>query len=190
MRNGRACLVLLGVLSVLPNPAQPQELLWTSTSRLSVFSDPRFAGVQEPVVVPGSRVRLKVMDPAKDAFHPHSYEGLLLGWDDEAIRFERRESEDEVSILFSTVTRFETVQGKKGSAGFGAVIGLVGGFIIAKIATGGKHYTPGGEGVADVTALGLMGIGAGVGALVGKAIKRDRWVAVPLERLRSGGVRR
>jgi hypothetical protein len=69
----------------------------------------------------------------------------------------------------------------------GALIGAVGTLVTLKVTEEERSYTPGGEGVGDVIGLGLVALGGVVGAVIGKAIKRDRWETVPLDLLRSDG---
>ncbi len=111
--------------------------------------------------------------------------GTLVSADADTLRFTSSGSGAVQSIPTASVVRFERSRGRRSNAGRGAVIGgIVGGGLglllgIAASADDGGWLTPGPGDVAVVT-LFMGGVGAGFGALLGAASKRDRWESVPL----------
>lgn len=128
----------------------------------------------------GSRVRITVDRPSK-----HSHFGTLVSADADSLRF-TTDSTGVVAIPTASVTRLERSRGRHSNAGRGAVIGgVIGGAAgiilgIAASADESSYVDTGPEGVLFATAI-LGATGAGLGALIGAASKRDRWepVAIP-----------
>lgn len=189
-RTVTALVLLMSILPLSPGPVRPQESGPPRTLSPILFPSPWGSRIQQPVVGPGERVRVRASDPSGDASRPKQYDGTLLGWENETLRVETGGASGAVSLPFSSVSRLQVSRGRKGSAVWGAMIGAVGTFVTLKITVEERSYTPGGEGVGDVIGLGLVAIGGVLGAFIGSAVKRDRWETVPLDLLRSDGTER
>lgn len=99
-----------------------------------------------------------------------------------------------LAVPIVSITQLDVSRGQESRARQGSVIGLVGGAVIGAII--GIAQSDWGESFTDIQdedekieriAIGALvgGIaGAALGALIGSTIRVDKWVAVPLHRLR------
>ena len=127
-------------------------------------------------VRPGARVRVTHL--------PRRSVGTLLAWKSDTLVFQS--NGDTLSVPVDLMARLEVSRGGKTNAGKGAGIGLllggVAGWVIGHVSRDPEcapyciYYD-----VAGVMFGGLGGLVAG--ALIGRLIKTDRWVDVPLDRL-------
>ena len=98
----------------------------------------------------------------------------------------------QVFLPIISVSRIQVVRGRKPATGRGAAIGALAGGVIGLVGSLTTYkecegFCPGDLGRGGTAALsGLVfgGLGAGVGYLVGNFVTVDRWVDVPLNRLR------
>ena len=128
-------------------------------------------------VRPGARVRVT---------HPWGKSvGTFLAWKADSLVMES--NGNAFALALDSVTALEVSVGQRSQAGVGAGVGGVIGFVIGAVG--------GATGCADdvivtseqcAIAGGLVfGVGGALlGAVVGATTKTDRWVAVPLDRLR------
>ena len=125
----------------------------------------------------GSRIRVTT---------PHgSHRGRLVSLDGDSLRYTRSDTARVTALPLASVVRLERSVGKRSAAGRGALIGgLIGGgfglFLgIAASTDNSGWWEVGAEDIAAVTAI-VGATGAGIGALLGAASRRDRWETVPL----------
>ena len=138
---------------------------------------------------PGDRVRVTApsLDLDKDV-------GTVAALVADTFVVELEDQADALDVPLSEVTRLEVHQGHKSRAGTGALIGAgagaATGVTVALVDCAGDECHLDGSDVtgAVVLVLGAGGAlaGAGLGALIGAAIKTDRWELVPLDRIRVG----
>jgi len=99
------------------------------------------------------------------------------------------DAEDRVETLevpLALVEKVEISRGKKSNTAGGAIAGgLFGAVLGAACASGPGGYGCGGSD-AEYVALATIAAGTGIGALIGAAIKTDRWEQVPLDDIRVG----
>jgi len=80
-------------------------------------------------------------------------------------------------IAFNQLARLEVRRGERGSAGTGAVIGLVAGVLLGAVAGAvsaeGTELTP--QTLAAIGAIQGGLFGAGAGAVIGLCVRTDRW---------------
>ncbi len=115
---------------------------------------------------------------------PQQYVGTLVNWDADTLVME---SGNIFALPLESVTTLEVSAGRRSQTGLGAGIGALIGAVIGAVGgaagcTGGGFVSPGGCAFAGGLVFGIGG--ALLGAVVGTATKTDRWVAVPLDRLR------
>lgn len=154
-----------------------------------VFAAPAYLAAQEPVLAPGSRIR--VYAPSINA---KRFVGTVVSLNADALTLDAEMWLDGVwkprlDVPFASMKWLGLSRGRHSNAGKGALIGgLVGTALIlaAVYSCDGYCGGPGDEGrvLAGMTIGG--GLGAGVGALIGALSHREDWQAVPIERLRSG----
>ena len=125
----------------------------------------------------GSRIRITTAHG--------SHRGTLVSLDGDSLRYTRSGTARVTALPLASVVRLERSAGKRSAAGRGALIGglLGGGFGlflgIAASTDNSGWWEVGPEDIAAVTAV-VGATGAGIGALIGAASKRDRWETVPL----------
>ena len=102
----------------------------------------------------------------------------------------RRALADTLHLPLATLTRAETYHGRKSASGTGALVGAAVGLVLGAISGAATCSDPffdcepaeGAVVMGTVTAA----LAAGVGALVGLAIRSDRWDKVPLDNVQAG----
>jgi hypothetical protein len=137
---------------------------------------------QEPPVAPGDRVR--VTAPTIDR---RPLVGTLIALDVDTCALQVEGRADPLALPLASVIMLEVSDQKSGII-IGAVVGgLVGGIAgaVATYASCIMKCSPE-EARDDALRRGAGGavVGAGIGALLGSAIKTDRWEVVPLDRIR------
>jgi hypothetical protein len=146
------------------------------------------AQAEEPLPIgPGVRVRIAVAT-ARDRL-----KGTVQALDD---RFLSVISDDHqlVQVPRSSITALETGWGRRGNARkglwIGAIVGASGGLLACAASTDEEDWPfDGGDGVCNdgdwvaVPAVAAAVYG-GIGALIGHFIKTDRWMQVPLDKVR------
>jgi len=156
------------------------------------------ATAQVPVR-PGARVRVTghFCQPLYSCVggSPQQYVGTLVTW--EADTLVVQSNRDTLAVPVDFVTRLDVSRGRKTNTANGAGIGfLLGGLVGAVIVYAsyeecvpqglfsciGPNYGPGTYALAGGVIGGFGGLMAG--ALIGSAIKTDRWQEVPLDQLR------
>ena len=134
---------------------------------------------QEPSIEPGARVRIKA-----SSISPQPIVGTLESVHDSTLVL-RSGQVAPLEIRLSQIERLEVSQGKKSNAGTGALvgglIGTVAGVVVGLVFSQGSDAPEG----LPVT-IGAAGAGGGVliGTLAGAMDQSDRWVEVPLARLK------
>ena len=145
------------------------------------------AAQDTPPIAVGERVRVSTASGA-------TYVGLV-GMVTSAVIEVQDEEGSRSSVPLSTVRRLEVSRGQKSNASAGAFIGFVTGAITGALIGGSLGDDPpffGGDEPFPFSAekkafIGFLLGGAGgaiIGKLIGEAVHSDRWVEVPLERLR------
>ena len=143
------------------------------------------AAQDTPPIAVGERVRVSTASGA-------TYVGLV-GMVTSAVIEVQDEEGSRSSVPLSTVRRLEVSRGQKSNASAGAFIGFVTGAITGALIGGSLGDDPPLLSEAFFFSAGekagigfLLGAGGGaiIGALIGEAVHSDRWVEVPLERLR------
>ena len=157
------------------------------------------AGAAEPLPVgPGVRVRIAV------ATSRDRLKGTVQGLDE---RFLSVISDDHqlVQVPRSSITALETGWGRRGNARKGLVIGAIsgaaGGLLACAASAGGDdwpfdddHDSVCNDGDWVAVPAVAAAVYGGIGALIGHFIKTDRWMEVPLDKVRvslttpAGGV--
>jgi hypothetical protein len=138
--------------------------------------------------VPGEKVRLTThTGTGRD-------KGVVVAADAEALTVSLGTGKPPLRVPLASLERLEVARGRRSAAKEGAITGgIVGGaFGIFAISVLSAVLCDNSDG-CDASAqayLGGAGIfgagGAGLGALVGLAIKKDRWERVPVDRVRVG----
>jgi hypothetical protein len=122
-------------------------------------------------------------------------QGVVVRTDAEFLIVALGREQAPVRIPLASVERIEVARGRRSVAKEGALVGGVTGAILGGVAVAALSEalceSPSGCGGATAQAsllgAGLFGAGgAGVGALIGLAIKTDRWERVPVDRVRLG----
>lgn len=85
-----------------------------------------------------------------------------------------------VRIPVRSIVRMEVDRGRKSNVGWGALAGVLGGGLLGFATSGGDTDSPGFQ--SAVTVVGAAA-GAGLGALIGAAVRTTRWEAVDADRL-------
>ena len=91
----------------------------------------------------------------------------------------------ETEVPLSAMTRLEVSSGTRSGAKGGLLVGGASGFFVGLISSA-TYYSSDEEGAARYILGGAAvggALGAGIGWLIGSAIKSDRWEELPLERL-------
>jgi hypothetical protein len=106
--------------------------------------------------------------------------GRLFAIDDETLLLKVANRAEPLRLHRSSVERLDVSRGRRGHAGTGAVIGAVGGLPLGvlsiAIATGGEGQAAPG----DLAFVGCVAYGAAIGALIGSAVRTERWDHVSL----------
>ena len=134
---------------------------------------------QEPSIEPGARVRIKA-----SSLFPQPIVGMLESVHDSTLVFRSGQTAP-LEIRFSQIERLEVSQGKKSNAGTGALVGGLIGTVVGAVV--GLVIRQGADVQADLPVItGAIGAGGGVllGTIVGATNQSDRWVEVPLARLK------
>jgi hypothetical protein len=121
----------------------------------------------------GDRIRIKT--PVSSS----AIEGTLVAVDDDALTLapEGRDTSHR-EFARSEIAKLEVARGKKKNVLWGALGGAVVGIAVDLIATGAE------ENPCDFGACVILpAMGASVGALVGLAIKTDRWETLPAKKM-------
>lgn len=125
---------------------------------------------------PERGTRIRITEPGSTSRR----EGVLVEWRGDSALARIDASGEFVMIPPQRVTELELFDGMKSGAGTGALIG--GGFglglaLIVVVASSGDEFTSftAGEGIA-VVALNTA-LHAGIGAIIGSAVKKPRWRA-------------
>ncbi len=159
------------------------------------------AQVQQPPVERGARVRVTTSPPnpcpawntrcTRDRL-PRHYVGTFVAWKADTLVVETKGHI--LALPPDSVTKLEVSQGQKRNTREGVLIGLLVGGVVGAV-IGYASYE---ECVAGRDCLGDLGLGVNVaaggvigvlgglvaGAFIGLAVETDRWVDVPLDRLR------
>ena len=143
-----------------------------------------------PPIQPGNWVRVSAPD-AGDL----RVVGLFSGHDSQRIGVKPQGEQNTVWIRLTPSTRIEQSSGQESHVVEGALIGLLFGGIAGGVIASATHEECVSEGwfdcfmavsKKDATIIGSLAgglLGAGVGAVIGWAIKTERWEEVPLDRL-------
>src|SRR5688572_25391774 len=137
---------------------------------------------------PGERVRLtthKSEDREK---------GVVVATDAESLTVSLGSGKPPVRFAIASLERLEVARGRRSAAKEGAITGgiLGGAFGVFAISVVSAVLCDNASGCdasagAYLAGTGIFGAGgAGLGALVGLAIKKDRWERVPMSRVRVG----
>ncbi len=132
-------------------------------------------GQSESQLKPGDRVRIGA------AAAKGKITGALVSLDDERLTVRPDESADSVNVPRDSITQLERLVGKKRCTLKGALAGALVGAALMAIYYSGENDLSQNSGTSDVIggfAFFLLP-SAAVGALVGTAIREDRWVRVP-----------
>ncbi len=155
-----------------------------------VLASPSVAvAAQQTPVTPGARVRISAPSVAENPLL-----GTVVALPADTLIVDAPGYADPLALPLASVARLEVSQGQESrtlkGAGIGSLIGAGAGLASAAIAcaiTGdcdsGDPYT----GLVYLS-LGVLGAAAGAltGAIIGSTKEVDRWVDVPLERVRFG----
>jgi len=159
---------------------------WFAASCLSVSPlAAQSAPVAAPAFARGERVRLRLLDGASAPGGGRKLRGTIGSASPETIElFPPGGSTAPITLKLSQVAKLEVVRGKRTRWREGAAIGFVPGALFG----GGAAYVlscdadPPESCSAGSALAGALIVGAGtagVGALIGLAIKTDRWIEVP-----------
>lgn len=136
-------------------------------------------------IVPGTRVRVTAPDVASGKIAGT----IIITVKADTLELKVKGKIRPLVIPLGSITRLEVSRGRKSAAGWGAAIGFgIGAGWIAVLAATLPHE-PAEASSAGEVARGIAvsgGIGAGLGALVGLAIRSDSWEEVPLDRVPVG----
>ena len=125
-------------------------------------------------VGPGAKVRVSAPTMAGGTL-----KGRVQAFDDQALTL--TSGKETVVSPRASITRLEVAFGRRGNARKGAIIGGAAGllFLISLCNDGSTDCS--GPWAEKFAAVGLVGGGyAGVAAIIGTAIRTDKWVEVPL----------
>ena len=137
------------------------------------------------VVVPGEKVRVTTRNSQDDKT------GVVMEADARSLTVSLGSGKPPVRIPLASVKKLEVARGRRTAAKEGAIAGGLVGLVLGVLAVHTVSYalcenatdcdaSPQGYGIgAGAFAAG----GAGLGALVGLAIKTDRWERVPVDRV-------
>src|SRR5687767_7275404 len=138
--------------------------------------------------ITGEKVRVRTVAGAN-----HS-KGVVVQTDAESLTVSLGSGRPPVRIPLASIERLKVARGRRSAAREGASIGGLTGAVLGGLAVAGLAHalceydstcTGSWEGYA--VGMGVLGAGgAGVGALAGLAIKKDRWERVPVTRVRVG----
>ena len=111
--------------------------------------------------------------------------GTVQAFDEETLTLALEKQASPVVIPRDAIAKLETVLGRRGHAKQGAIIGgaIGASLVIAACASFGDSCDLGGA-VGPVAAY--VGAFTGVGALIGAAIRSDRWVVATMPSVRAG----
>jgi hypothetical protein len=146
------------------------------------------AQAQEPLFVPGVRVRITESDSATSG--PHAGTVVAAGRDTVVVRLDR--GGETVPFAVAGISRLDVSQGLKGHTGAGIGLGFLAGVGVGA-AVGYNSCGTCGGGEDDATSKmlsalawgGIIGAGGAlVGGLIGAHYKTDRWEEVPASRWR------
>jgi hypothetical protein len=121
-------------------------------------------------------------------------QGLVVQTDAEALTVSLGSGKPPLRIPLASIDRLEVARGRRRAVGEGALVGglagaALGGLAVAALAEALCEYDSDCSGSAEgyLVGIGVFGAaGAGVGALTGLAIKKDRWERLPVDRVRVG----
>ncbi len=156
-----------------------------------IFSAPLVA--QEPAipesVTPGNRIRVtapeyfKKIKISKPSRRQSRIVGTVMAANSDTISLRIDEQSEPLSIPLSYLKKIEVSRSKKSRIVKGALIGFLIGFVTAEALCARTRYEDSGTMGPDQWACGLfIGGPAGgvIGAVMGAAIKGERWEEVPL----------
>jgi hypothetical protein len=121
--------------------------------------------------------------------------GVVVQTDAESLTVSLGSGRSPVQIPIASIERLEVARGRRTTARDGALVGGFAGAVLGGLAVGGLMHAlcENGSDCSGETAQGaLVGAGlfgtagAGAGALIGLAIKTDRWERLPVNRVRVG----
>lgn len=118
--------------------------------------------------------------------------GVVVHTDAEFLTVSLGSGQSPVRIPLASIERLEVARGRRTAAKEGALWGVVVGAVLGGLAVAGigealceNATNCGASAEGYLVGVGIFGAaGAGVGALTGLAIKKDRWVRVPVDRVR------
>ena len=149
-----------------------------------VFAAPAYLAAQDPVVAPGSRVR--VYAPSINA---EQFVGTVVSSKADALTLDAEIWWDgawkpRLDIAYSDMRSLELSQGRHSNAGKGALFGgLIGvGAVAAAALYGGGSW----DGEVWARAALVVGVGTGIGAVIGSLSHEEDWQAVPIDSPRIG----
>ena len=149
-----------------------------------VFAAPAYLAAQDPVVAPGSRVR--VYAPSINA---EQFVGTVVGSKADTLTLDAEIWLDGVwkprlDVAYAGMTSLELSRGRHSNAGKGALFGgITGAVAVAAAAFSGGGAWDGG---VWARATIVVGLGTGVGALIGSLSHKEDWQAVPMDSPRIG----
>ena len=179
-------------------PAPSPRRTAVAVSLVLLVSSP-LAGLAQagPSVVMGATVRAKPTGPGAQWA-----QGELVAMTSDSVAIRLRQNNDTVTLARSTLAQFQVSYGRHAQTGKGALLGLsigAGAGLLLGLAADAAYDCTGfceiDFALDDVVALTALGgvIGGGVGALIGAAIRGERWqpASQPRPAMRHGqGVQR
>ena len=132
-----------------------------------------------------ARAQLGVGSRVRVTSERGKHTGTLVSLDGDSLRYTKADTSVVTALPLASIVRLERSVGKRAATGRGAMIGgLIGGgfglFVGIAASTDDSGWFEVGPGeIAAATAF-TGAIGAGLGALIGAASKRDQWETVPL----------
>ena len=138
--------------------------------------------------VAGERVRVTTLNGGSRE------KGVVVQTDAEFLTISLGSGQSPVRIPLASIERLEVARGRRTAAKEGALWGGVVGGVLGGLAVFGigqalcENATSCGASMEGfLVGMGVVGAaGAGVGALAGLAVKKDRWERVPVDRVRVG----
>ena len=148
---------------------------------------PSVAGLaRRGLLAPGARVRLYASQTADGRYG--RFVGRIVRWVPDSLTL-KPEDDLPVVVPVASITRLEVSRGRRSNwaegAGIGLLVGAATGAIVFGLASGdceGWCFTA--ESAAAAGAVVFGGLGGVIGLIAGASTTTERWVEVPLARLR------
>lgn len=134
---------------------------------------------ENPAVAVGTRVRI-----AAATVGPDRLVATLVAFDEKTMTLAVKNQRTPLEVTRESITRLEVSRGRKGNAVKGALIGVIPWAIMVGLVVNSGGLAE--SGIFEPQSFAILGVTVGTGAVIGGAIKTERWQDIPISRVGLG----